>query len=115
MMGVRDQPCHHPQHSEGLNLQVGCLWSALVLIQRHNCIALFIYIQVLHQALLQKVVEAPQLILHSVDVCVCDPRDALVADDERAADPAVLHATSVQFKQQVEVNIELILQLRHPE
>ena len=93
MVGVGDQPRHHPQHSEWLNLQVGCVCCALVLVQSHDSVALLIDIQVLHQALLQEVVEAPLPLLHSAYVCVRDPRDPLVTDDQGPADPAAkLHS-----------------------
>ena len=88
VMRVRDEPRHDPQHGEGLNLQVCGVRPTLGLIQGHQGIALLIHIQVLHQTMVQEVVEAPFTVLQLGNVVGCDTRHAVVTDDQRAAHPA---------------------------
>ena len=88
MVRVRDEARHDPQHCEGLNLQVGGVGLALALIQGHQGVALLIHIQVLHQAMVQEVVEVPLPVLELGDVVCRHSRHAAVTDDERPAHPA---------------------------
>ena len=88
VMGVWDEARHNPQHSEGLNLQVCGVRPTLGLIQGHQGIALLIHIQVLHQTVVQEVVEAPLTVLQLGNVVSCDAGHAVVTDDQRAAHPA---------------------------
>ena len=88
VMRVWDEPRHNPQHSEGLNLQVCGVRPTLGLVQGHQGIALLVHIQVLHQTVVQEVVEAPLTVLQLGNVVGCDTGHAVVTDDQRAAHPA---------------------------
>ena len=88
VMRVRDEPRHDPQHGEGLNLQVCGVRPTLGLIQGHQSIALLIHIQVLHQTVVQEVIEAPLTVFQLCNVVSCDTGHAVVTDDEGAAHPA---------------------------
>lgn len=88
VMRVWDEPRHNPQHRERLDLQVCGVRPTLGLIQGHQGIALLIHIQVLHQTVVQEVVEAPLTVLQLGNVVGCDTGHAVVTDDEGAAHPA---------------------------
>ena len=62
-MGIWDQAGYNSKHCERLNLQVGCLPGAVLLVQSNQAVVLLIDIQVFHKALFQKLRKAPLLAL----------------------------------------------------
>lgn len=88
VVGVGDEACHHPQHCEGLNLQVGGVPDALGLIQGYQSIALLVHIQVLHKAMMQEMVESPLAVSELADVLCCDSGDTSVTNDQWPTHPA---------------------------
>ena len=113
MVGVGDEARHHPQHCEGLNLQVSGVPVAFGFIQCHQSIALLVDIQVFHKATMQEMVETPLAVLELADVVCCHPGDTFVTDDQWAAHPAAsqirfvlsqkLHCMSWQQKHSVQL------------
>lgn len=88
MVGVGYEARHHPQHCEGLNLQVSGVPNAFGLIQGHQSIALLVHIQVLYKAMMQEMVETPLAALELADVLCCDSGNTFVTDDQWPTHPA---------------------------
>ena len=88
MVGVGDEASYHPQHCEGLNLQVSGVPVAFGLVQSHQSVTLLIHIKVLNKPVMQEMVETPLAVLELGHVVCCDTGQASVTDDQWAAHPA---------------------------